>query len=153
MLAHPTLDQLHALGLAGMAKAFGDLAADPEAGALGHADWLALLLDREAAHRQDRRFTARLRHARLRQQAAPEDIDYRASRGLDRALMKGLLQGDWIDAGDSLVITGPPDSASCCPPRYHAKKSGHSAARHRTAAAAGAAHRLRAARRRAEDPR
>jgi DNA replication protein DnaC len=107
MLAHPTLDQLHALGLAGMAKAFGDLAADPEAGALGHADWLALLLDREAAHRQDRRFTARLRHARLRQQAAPEDIDYRASRGLDRALMKGLLQGDWIDAGDSLVITGP----------------------------------------------
>jgi len=107
MLAHPTLDQLHALGLAGMAKAFGDLAADPEVVALGHADWLALLLDREAAWRQDRRFAARLRHARLRQQAAPEDIDYRASRGLDRTLLKTLLEGQWIDAGDGLVITGP----------------------------------------------
>jgi DNA replication protein DnaC len=107
VLAHPTLDQLHRLGLAGMAKAFDELAADPDAGALTHADWLALLLDREAAWRQDRRLGMRLRHARLRHRAAPEDVDYRASRGLDRALMKGLLEGDWIGAHDNLVITGP----------------------------------------------
>ena len=30
MLAHPTLDQLHAMGLYGMAKAFSELNADPE---------------------------------------------------------------------------------------------------------------------------
>jgi DNA replication protein DnaC len=107
MLTHPTHDQLTALGLTGMAKAFADLAANPEADSLGHGDWLALLLDREAAHRQDRRLGARLRHARLRHQAPPEDIDYRAARGLDRALLKGLLDGGWLKAHDNLLITGP----------------------------------------------
>jgi DNA replication protein DnaC len=107
MLTHPTLDQLNAMGLHGMAKAFGDLAANPEADTLGHGDWLALLLDREAVHRQDKRMGARLRYAKLRHQASPEDIDYRAARGLDRALLKGLIEGDWIKARDNLVITGP----------------------------------------------
>jgi DNA replication protein DnaC len=107
MLTHPTLDQLTAMGLAGMAKAFSELAANPEADTLGHGDWLALLLDREAIHRQDKRMGARLRYARLRHQAVPEDIDYRAARGLDRALLRGLIEGDWIKTHDNLVITGP----------------------------------------------
>ncbi len=107
MLTHPTLDHLNALGLHGMAKAFTELAANPEADGLGHGDWLALLLDREAVHRQDKRLGARLRYARLRHQAAPEDIDYRAPRGLDRAMLKRLIEGDWILAHDNLVITGP----------------------------------------------
>ena len=107
MLTHPTLDQLRSLGLHGMAKAFNDLVANPEADTLGHGDWLALLLDREAVHRQDKRLGSRLLHAKLRHQAAPEDIDYRAARGLDRALLKGLIEGGWIEAHDNLVITGP----------------------------------------------
>jgi hypothetical protein len=48
--------------------------------------WLGLLLDREMTERQDRRLKARLRFARLRHQAIIEDVDYRAPRGLDRAL-------------------------------------------------------------------
>ncbi len=107
MLTHPTLDQLNAVGLFGMAKAFNDLAANAESDSLRHADWLALLLDREAAHRQDKRLGARLRYARLRHNAAPEDIDYRAPRGLERRLMQDLLGGGWIEAHDNLVITGP----------------------------------------------
>jgi len=46
MLAHPTLDLLANLGLHGMIKGFQDLQAQPEAKALEHAEWLALLLDR-----------------------------------------------------------------------------------------------------------
>jgi DNA replication protein DnaC len=107
VLTHPTLDQLNAMGLHGMAKAFNEIVANAEADSLGHTDWLALLLDREGAHRQDKRLGARLRNAKLRHQAAPEDIDYRASRGLDRSLMQELLGGGWIDAHDNLVISGP----------------------------------------------
>jgi len=70
LLKHPTLDQLSALGLHGMAKAFAELAANGEAGGLGHHEWLGLLLDREASWRQDKRFAARLRVAKLRQQAS-----------------------------------------------------------------------------------
>ena len=74
MLTHPTLDLLHQLGLAGMAKAFGEIEASGEAAALTHPDWLALLLDQEASYRRDRRLHARLRYARLRHQAAVESI-------------------------------------------------------------------------------
>ena len=107
MLKHPTLDQLNALGLHGMAKAFAELAANGEAGGLGHHEWLGLLLDREASWRQDKRFAARLRVAKLRQQASVEDIDYRSPRGLDRARFQKLVEGDWINAHDNLVLVGP----------------------------------------------
>ena len=84
MLTHPTLDLLHQLGLKGMAKAFGEIEASAEATTLTHPEWLALLLDQEVSYRRDRRLLARLRYARLRHQASVEDIDYRATRGLDR---------------------------------------------------------------------
>lgn len=107
MLSHPTLDQLHALGLHGMAKAFIDTETSPEAGSLNHAEWLALLLDRETALRMEKRLSARMRYAKLRQLATPEDIDYRAARSLDRALVQKLLTGAWIAAHESVLICGP----------------------------------------------
>ena len=107
MLNHPTLDQLHALGLEGMAKAFAEIDAKSEANDLGHREWLGLLLDREASWRRDKRLVARLRYAKLRQQACVEDVDYRSPRGLDRALFQKLALGDWIKAHDNLALIGP----------------------------------------------
>ena len=107
MLTHPTLDQLGQLGLTGMAQAFAELEASGEATDLSHTDWLGLLLDRELTHRRDKRLAARLRYARLRQQASVEDVDYRASRGLDRALFQKLAKGDWIELHDNLILCGP----------------------------------------------
>jgi hypothetical protein len=52
LLKHPTLDQLYALGLHGMAKAFADLADANQPKDLAHADWLALLLDKETSWRK-----------------------------------------------------------------------------------------------------
>ena len=91
MLTHPTLDQLHVLGLQGMAKAFTELDKYGDAASLSHAEWLALLLDRETTWRHDKRLSARLRYAKLRHQAAPEDVDYRSPRGLERRLFETLL--------------------------------------------------------------
>jgi DNA replication protein DnaC len=107
LLTHPTVDQLVKLGLAGMARAFTEMQGNHSAAALGHAEWLALLLEREATERSNRQLTARLRHAKLRQRATIEDIDWRAPRGLDRALMQRLIAGDWIDAPHNLIIEGP----------------------------------------------
>src|SRR5262249_43354312 len=107
MLNHPTLDQLNQLGLVGMAKAFAEIQAAGEADSLTHAEWLGLLLDREATWRYDKKLVRRLRYARLRHQAAIEDVDYRSPRGLDRALFHKLATGQWIEAHDNLVITGP----------------------------------------------
>jgi DNA replication protein DnaC len=107
VLTPPTLDQMNQLGLSAMAQAFAELEASGTAAALTHAYWLGLLLDRELTHRRDRRLAARLRYARLRQHATIEDVDYRAPRGLDRALFKRLAEGDWIEAHDNLILCGP----------------------------------------------
>ena len=107
MLTHPTLDQLHALGLHGMAKGFKELQANAEARALDHAEWLGLILEHEVTLRQQKRFETRARTARLRHPASVEDVDYRAARGLDRALFLKLASGDWIRARRNLLITGP----------------------------------------------
>jgi len=107
MLTHPTFDHLNQLGLYGMAKAFADLAGHGDVDTLGHAEWLGLLLDHEVTWRQDKRLAARLRHAKLRHHAVPEDIDYRSPRGLDRRLMESLLKCEWIAAHDNLAICGP----------------------------------------------
>src|SRR5437763_2005421 len=107
MLSHPTLDQLRALKLDGMAQAFVELEAQEDGRNLAHAEWLALLLDREAADRNTRRFQTRLRAARLRHsQASIEDIDYRAPRRLDKALFQQLATCRWIADHRNLLITG-----------------------------------------------
>ena len=108
MLHHPTLDQLRHLKLHGMARAFAELGDNAQAGELYHAQWLALLLDREEAERNDRRLTYRLRNARLRHpDACIEDVDYRAPRRLDKALFQQLTRGQWITRKQNLIITGP----------------------------------------------
>ena len=107
MLTHPTIDQMHQLGLAGMARAFAEVEANPQSADLSHSEWLGLLLDREASDRYERRLRARLRYARLRHQAAVEDVDYRAARGLDRALFQALTAGKWIDEAQNLIVEGP----------------------------------------------
>lgn len=107
MLTHPTLDQLQALGLHGMAKAFSAIIASEEAHSLSHPEWLAILLDREASDRRDKRLAMRLRYARLRHNATVEDVDYRSPRGLDRSLFQKLAAAQWVEARENVIICGP----------------------------------------------
>lgn len=107
MLNEPTLDQLRDLGLAGMSEALLDLRGNPTAADLSHEEWLALLLDREATKRANKSMQSRLRAAKLRQQAAFEDVNYRIPRGLDRGLFLRLGSNQWIRDNNVVLITGP----------------------------------------------
>ena len=108
MLTHPTLDQLKALKFDGMAEAFVELQTQDGTASLSHAEWLGLLVDRETASRETKRFESRMRSAKLRHVgAAPEDVDYRSRRNLDKALFQQLLTGKWIKDRRNLMITGP----------------------------------------------
>ena len=105
MLDHPTRDHLKALRLDGMAEAFAELQVQDAAANLSHAEWIGLLVDREVASRETKRFEARMRSARLRHVGAcPEDVDYRARRSLDKALFQSLLSGKWITDKRNLII-------------------------------------------------
>lgn len=108
MLNHPTLDQLKTLKLDGMAEAFAEMQTQDGTASLSHAEWLGLLTDRETASRDTKRFESRMRTAKLRHGgASPEDVDYKAGRGLDKALFQQMLTSRWIKDKRNLMITGP----------------------------------------------
>jgi DNA replication protein DnaC len=106
MLTHPTYERLTALGLTGMARAFEEQRRLPDLDALSFEERIGLLVDREAAERDTKRLTARLKFAALRQNACIEDVDWRTPRGLDRAVFARLVTGDWIDRHENVLITG-----------------------------------------------
>jgi DNA replication protein DnaC len=107
MLIHPLAERLRTLGLAAMADTFLQMQLDPAAAELSREDWLGLLLEREVTARDNKRLSRRLSQARLRQNALVEDTDFRAPRGLDRALFHQLAGCDWIRHSQHLVISGP----------------------------------------------
>jgi len=107
MLTHPTLEKLHHLRLRGMAKEFKEQLEQPEAEGLSFTDRLALMIDREVTERENWHLKIRLRNAKFQQNACVEDIDYRAPRGLDKALMLRLAGCDWIRRHDNVLIVGP----------------------------------------------
>ena len=75
MLTHPTHDRLVALGLTGMAKALEEQQRQPDIAALAFEERLALLVDREATERDNKRLDQPIALASLRQNAVVEDID------------------------------------------------------------------------------
>jgi DNA replication protein DnaC len=107
MLVHPTHERLIALGLPGMARAFQEQRSSPDLAALSFEERVGIMADREAAERDTKRMTARLKFASLRQDACVEDIDLRTPRGIDRTLLARLVAGDWIDRHQNVLITGP----------------------------------------------
>jgi DNA replication protein DnaC len=107
MLRHPTIDKLQQLKLPAMARELSEQRALPEAGALSFEERLGLLADRELTERSNRRLALKLRQAKLRQSAALEDLDTRAPRGLDHALIVLLASCKWIVDHLNCLISGP----------------------------------------------
>lgn len=107
MLNQQTLATLRALKLTGLADAFAQQLEQPAAQALPFDERFALLVEREATHREGRRLRRLLQLARLRQSACVEDIDYQHKRGLDRSVVVALTACDWVRQRHNLHITGP----------------------------------------------
>ncbi len=105
MLNHPTLTKLRALKLTGMANAFEQQLSHP----LSDLDFdqrLSLLVEQEWLTRENQRLKRRLSQAKLQQSACLEDINYQSARGLTKAKIQELSQGNWIGQHFNLLITG-----------------------------------------------
>jgi DNA replication protein DnaC len=107
MLNQHTREQLHTLKLTGMLDALDQQQAQPETHELAFDERLALLVEREILHRENRRLGRLLKAARLRVDACVEDIDYRHPRGLQKSRMAQLASLDWIRQSLNLCLTGP----------------------------------------------
>lgn len=127
MMIHPTLERLHELRLRGMAAALEEQLHSSVACELSFEERLALLLEREITWRDDRRLQRLLREARLRlPSAAPEDIDFRTPRGLDRSVLLRLASADWVRQHQVTLVVGPTGVGKS----YLACALGHAACRH-----------------------
>ncbi len=103
-----TITQLRQLKLTGMANAL--LSQEEQPGAyegLSFEQRLQLLTDNEELDRTHRKQQRLLKAAKLKINAIPEEIDYQHPRGLKQTLMASLLQGNWINKHQNLLLTGP----------------------------------------------
>ena len=107
MLTQPLLQQLHELRLRGMAAAFEQQITTLASNDLSFEDRLGLLIQHELVERQSCRLRQRLRWAKLTQNAALEDLDLKAARGLDRAALGQVTNLAWIAERLNVLITGP----------------------------------------------
>lgn len=129
MLIEQTLSQLQSLRLTGMAAALDEQRGVPDIAQLSFEDRFALLLEREQATRADRRLTRLLQLARFRVSACVEDINFRAKRGLDRALLLRLAGGEWIRTHQVVLLVGPTGTGKtwlACALGLSACRQGHS---------------------------
>ena len=65
------------------------------------------MVEHEAAVREDRRLTRRLRQAKLGLQACMPDLDYGQRRGLDKRMILHLSGCLWVRRHQNVLITGP----------------------------------------------
>lgn len=107
MLNEQTLTQLRSLRLDGMVHAIEDEASASAAATLSFEQRLALLIQREIDWRDAKRVAKLLKAAKLKDsRACIEDIDWRASRNLNRGLIAELASCDWLRRGHNVLITG-----------------------------------------------
>ena len=131
MMMNTTIEQLRTLKLHGMAGGLQEQLTQAGMTGISFEERLALLVDREVHLRNDKRQERLLKLAHLKYpQAAIEDIDTRAGRGLERRAVMSLALGDWIDSGHSVLITGPTGAGKswlACALAQYACRRGHSA--------------------------
>jgi DNA replication protein DnaC len=119
-----TLARLRDLRLGGMAQAL-----ERQQEQVGTYDGLAfterlgLLVEQECLEREHRKQERLIRQARFKLRATVQDIDYQHSRNIKQAQIARLAQGEWIERGQNLLITGPCGSGKT----YLACALGHNA--------------------------
>ena len=122
-----TLTALRQLKLGGMAHALqSQLEQVGTYEGLAFTERLALLVEQECLSRDQRKQERLIRQARFKLAACVPDIDYQHARNLKPAQIAGLAQGDWINRGQNLLMTGPCGSGKT----YLACALGHNACRH-----------------------
>ena len=107
MLDQQTMSILHSLKLFGMSGGLEARLADTKQAALSHDEFVRLLVQDERLYRDNLRLRRLLKQAKLRQEAALEDIDYGVSRGLSHQVMLELANPQWITAHRNVLISGP----------------------------------------------
>lgn len=111
------------LRLHGMSRSWQALVETRRHHELTLSEGLELLLQAEEQERSNKRFDRLQKNARFRYQASIEELQFDASRGIEKSLISALATGDYLSKGESVLITG----ATGCGKSYLASALGHQA--------------------------
>jgi DNA replication protein DnaC len=106
MLSTQTIDGLLSLRLPAMAAGLAEQAESATYQALGFEERLGLLVDRELTDRENRRLERYLKAAKLRTDAVIEDVDFAPRRGLERPVVLGLAEANWVRSHHDIAVVG-----------------------------------------------
>src|SRR5258707_12406957 len=108
MLTEPMMEKIIDMGFAGMADGLKAQQLDPAATELSFQERLAMLVDQQWNWRENQALGRRLKAAKLRGNACIEEIDFRASRGLDKSVIRALAQESaWVSKHENIFVLGP----------------------------------------------
>jgi DNA replication protein DnaC len=108
MLKQPMIEKMLALRLLGMVEALKTQEQDAASRELSFLERLGLLVDQQWNWRENQALGRRLKSARLRNNACVEEIDYRTARGLDKNVIRALVQESaWVSKHENVFVLGP----------------------------------------------
>lgn len=101
-----TFEKLSLLRLHGFERAYREITQSARQEKFTLDELIAHLVDAEYDDKYNKKLSRLLKHARLRQQASFEQIDFKHPRGLDKNQILRLQSCDWIKKSRDLLITG-----------------------------------------------
>jgi DNA replication protein DnaC len=102
-----TVEKLRRMHLKAMAGLYHQSLTDQHYSHCTTDELLTLLVDAEWEHRQKTRIESLIRHAGFKQNASPQNIDYQSNRNLDRNVIERLLNLQFLEKAENIIITGP----------------------------------------------
>src|SRR5512132_1116606 len=99
---------LRALKLGGMLQTLDARLAQARAGELGHLEFLQVLCHDEISRRETTSIARRTRRARFEETLTLEGFDFTANPKLPAAQIRDLAALRWLQAGESVILHGPP---------------------------------------------
>src|ERR1700722_51227 len=108
MLKQPMIEKMLTLRLLGMVEALKTQEQDAASRELSFLERLGLLVDQQWNWRENQALGRRLKNAKLRTNACVEDIDFRGARGLDKSVIRALVQESaWVGTHENVFVPGP----------------------------------------------
>lgn len=100
------LELLHELRLAGFREELEHQLQHPQYSDMPIQDRILRMLQAETERRYRNKIDRLMKAANFKYQAAPDDINYRNGRNLDKAEILSLLKSEWIDRSQNLLVSG-----------------------------------------------
>lgn len=106
MTNNATIEKMRAMKLHGMQQAYAVSMETRSYADMTADEFIALLMEAEWNQRNNRKIALRVKGARFRYASSLEDLDYSASRNLDKNTFKRLSDCSFVDRSENLIITG-----------------------------------------------